>query len=193
MSEFGTFFRGKSLQKKDFAEYGIPCIHYGQLYTHYGTFAYTTKSFVSEDFGKGKDNAQTGDVVIATTSENVEDVAKCVAWLGDDNIMVSNDACYFRHNQNPKYIAYSLQTLRFLDFKKQNVTGTKVIRISPDKMGNYEIPLPSLERQQEIVDVLDAFESLTTSLQSGLPAEIALRRQQYEYYRNKLLTFKRAS
>ena len=47
------------------------------------------------------------------------------------------------------------------------------------------------KEQQFIVDILDRFESLTKSLQSGLPAEIAARRQQYEYYRDKLLTFKR--
>ena len=53
------------------------------------------------------------------------------------------------------------------------------------------IPIPPLSEQQRIVDILDRFESLTTSLQSGLPAEIAVRRQQYEYYRDKLLTFRR--
>lgn len=56
---------------------------------------------------------------------------------------------------------------------------------------NFEIPIPSLEEQHSIVSILDRFESLTISLQSGLPAEIAARRQQYEHYRDKLLTFKR--
>lgn len=58
-------------------------------------------------------------------------------------------------------------------------------------MGNYEVPIPPIAEQNRIVSILDRFESLTTSLQSGLPAEIAARRQQYEYYRDKLLTFKR--
>ena len=56
---------------------------------------------------------------------------------------------------------------------------------------NILIPIPSLAEQHRIVSILDRFESLTTSLQSGLPAEIAARRQQYEHYRDKLLTFKR--
>ena len=54
------------------------------------------------------------------------------------------------------------------------------------------IPVPSMEEQQRIVSILDRFEALTTDLQSGLPAEIEARRQQYEYYRNKLLTFDQA-
>lgn len=56
---------------------------------------------------------------------------------------------------------------------------------------DFEIPVPTLEEQNRIVSILNRFESLTTSLQSGLPAEIAARRQQYEHYRDKLLTFKR--
>lgn len=53
----------------------------------------------------------------------------------------------------------------------------------------YPIPIPSLAEQQRIVDILDRFEALTTDLQSGLPAELETRRKQYEYYRERLLTF----
>lgn len=64
-------------------------------------------------------------------------------------------------------------------------------RLSRTVIEKLPIPIPPLAEQQRIVSILDRFESLTTSLQSGLPAEIAARRQQYEYYRDKLLTFKR--
>ena len=63
--------------------------------------------------------------------------------------------------------------------------------INAKKVKDFKIPIPSLKEQNRIVSILDRFESLTTSLQSGLPAEIAARRQQYEHYRDKLLTFKR--
>ena len=57
-------------------------------------------------------------------------------------------------------------------------------------MVNYPIPVPSLEEQQKIVDILDKFYALTTDITAGLPAEIEARRKQYEYYRDQLLTFK---
>lgn len=191
MSEVGTFIRGNGLQKKDFTEEGVGCIHYGQLYTHYGTSATETITYCSSELAKKLRKAAKGDIVIATTSENVEDVCKAVAWLGEEEIAVSGDAFIYKHTQNPKYMAYLFQTASFFNYKKKKATGTKVIRLTGDAMGNYLAPIPSLEEQQRIVSILDRFESLTTSLQSGLPAEIAARRQQYEHYRDKLLTFKR--
>ena len=191
MSEVGTFIRGNGLQKKDFTEEGVGCIHYGQLYTHYGTSATETITYCSSELAKKLRKAAKGDIVITTTSENVEDVCKAVAWLGEEEIAVSGDAFIYKHTQNPKYMAYLFQTASFFNYKKKKATGTKVIRLTGDAMGNYLAPIPSLEEQQRIVSILDRFESLTTSLQSGLPAEIAARRQQYEHYRDKLLTFKR--
>ncbi len=191
MSEVGTFIRGNGLQKKDFTESGVGCIHYGQIYTYYGTFATKTKSFVSPEFAKKLKKANKGDIIIATTSENVEDVCKAVAWLGEDDIAISGDAYIYKHNQNTKFIAYMFQTERFFQFKRKHVKGTKVMRVTGEKMENYEIPIPPLSEQQRIADILDRFDSLTTSISEGLPAEIAARHQQYEYYRDKLLTFKK--
>lgn len=191
LSEVGTLVRGNGLQKKDFTPNGVGCIHYGQIYTHYRTFATETITCCSEELAKKLRTAEYGDVVIATTSENVEDVCKAVAWLGKESIAISGDAYIYKHNQNPKYIAYIFQTGKFFDYKKRKANGTKVIRLSGDAIGKYEVPLPPIEEQNRIVAILDRFESLTTSLQHGLPAEIAARRQQYEYYRDKLLDFKR--
>ena len=191
LSEVGTLVRGNGLQKKDFTPNGVGCIHYGQIYTHYRTFATETITCCSEELAKKLRTAEYGDVVIATTSENVEDVCHAVAWLGKESIAISGDAYIYKHNQNPKYIAYIFQTGNFFDYKKRKANGTKVIRLSGDAIGKYEVPLPPIEEQNRIVAILDRFESLTTSLQHGLPAEIAARRQQYEYYRDKLLDFKR--
>lgn len=74
---------------------------------------------------------------------------------------------------------------------KKNINVSGFASVDMNKFKKLEFPIPSLEEQHRIVNILDRFESLTTSLQSGLPAEIAARRQQYEHYRDKLLTFKR--
>ena len=189
ISEIGTIYRGIAYSKKDFTETGTPCIHYGQIYTRYGTFDNKTFTYVSEELANGKRLAKKGDLVMAVTSENMEDVGKCLAWLGEDDILVSNHACFIRHSLNPKYLAYFLQTSYFFHYKKKISKGVKVIDLDLNMFGDMLIPVPSMEEQQRIVSILDRFEALTTDLQSGLPAEIEARRQQYEYYRNKLLTF----
>lgn len=185
----GEFIRGGGLQKKDFTETGVGCIHYGQIYTHYGTYASKTKTCVSREFAKKARKAKSGDLVIATTSENDEDVCKAVAWLGSEEIAVSSDACIYRHNLNPKYVSYFFQTEQFHKQKRQYITGTKVRRVNAANLAKILIPAPSEEEQDRIVAILDKFDTLTNSITEGLPREIALRQKQYEYYRNLLLSF----
>jgi len=189
LGEVGEFVRGNGLQKKDFTETGVGCIHYGQIYTYYGTYADKTKTFVSEEFAKKARKAKCGDLVIATTSENDEDVCKAVAWLGKEEIAVSSDACFYTHNLNPKYVAYFFQTEQFQKQKRSFITGTKVRRVNAHDLAKIKIPIPPLEEQARIVSILDQFDTLTSSISEGLPKEIELRKKQYEYYRDMLLTF----
>ncbi len=190
LGEVGVFVRGNGLQKKDFTESGVGCIHYGQIYTYYGTYTDKTKSFVSPEFAKKMKKAQRGDLIIATTSENVEDVCKTVVWLGNEEIAISGETYIFKHNENSKYLAYYLQTPIFLDFKKQNITGTKVIRVHGDKLKKFPIAIPPMAEQNRIAGILDKFDKLVNDISVGLPAEIEARRKQYEYYRGRLLEFK---
>lgn len=185
----GTFTRGGGLQKKDFAESGVGCIHYGQIYTHYGTYAHDTKSFVSEAVFEKARKANKGDLIIADTSENDEDLCKAVAWLGDEEIAISNHSFIYTHSLNPKFVSYFLQTEMFHRQKRPFITGAKVRSISAGNMAKILIPVPSAEEQDRVVEILDKFDTLTTSLSEGLPREIKLRRQQYAYYRDLLLSF----
>ena len=191
MNEIGTFTRGNGLQKKDFVERGVGCIHYGQIYTYYGTFAKSAKSFVPPLLANKLTKVESGDLIIACTSENVEDICKAVAWLGDDTIVTGGHAIVFKHGQNAKYLAYYFQTDMFSDQKRRYVRGTKVMDITANDLGKIIIPIPPMKEQQRIVAILDKFETLVNDISEGLPVEIAARRQQYEYYRDKLLTFKR--
>lgn len=185
----GEFIRGGSFQKKDFTETGVGCVHYGQIYTHYGTYTDKTKTHISEALAKKCRKAQPGNLIIATTSENDEDVCKAVAWLGKSDIAVSSDACIYKHNLNPKYVSYFFQTEQFQSQKRQYITGAKVRRVNADNLAKILIPVPSIQEQERIVSILDKFDTLTNSITEGLPHEIELRQKQYEYYRDMLFSF----
>src|SRR5690606_23177436 len=88
-----------------------------------------------------------------------------------------------------KFFAYYTQTSNFSNQKRKYAKGTKVIDVSAKDMEKIKIPVPPLEEQERIVSILDKFDTLTTSISEGLPKEIELRKKQYEYYRENLLTF----
>lgn len=189
LGEFTELVRGNGMPKSDFTELGIPAIHYGQIYTHYKTWAKETKSFVSTSAAEKLAKVEPGDIVITNTSENLEDVGKAVAWLGPETAVTGGHATVIKHRQNPKYLSYYFQTSHFAIAKARYAVGAKVIDLSAKSLAKIEIPLPNLDIQEKIVEILDAFEALTASSNSGLPAEIKARHNQYEHYRELLLTF----
>lgn len=190
LGELGTFTRGNGLTKADFTNFGVPCIHYGQIHTYYHNYTHKTISFVSEEKAAKLKKAKFGDLVIVGVSEDKEAVCKAVVYLGEKEACIGGDTFVFSHQQNPKFMGYMLQTEAFDYFKIRYADGVKVVRLHPKHLANFQIPLPPLSVQEEIVEILDKFDALAHSLSEGLPAEIKARKKQYEYYREKLLSFK---
>ena len=183
MGEVGVLVRGNGMPKTDFTDSGVGCIHYGQIYTHYGPWATETKSFVAPMTAERLAKVDPGDLVITNTSENHEDVCKAVAWLGATQVVTGGHATVFKHRQDPKFLSYYLQTADFFAKKKKYATGTKVIDVSANSLARIAIPVPPIAVQREIVRILDTF----TELEAELEAELEVRRQQYDYYRLMLL------
>ena len=181
LGDVATISRGGNFQKKDFVEKGVPCIHYGQIYTKYGLFADNTFTFITAEKAKKQKMAVKNDVIMAVTSENIDDVCKCMAWLGDEDVAISGHTAIIHHTLNSKYLVYYLHSAHFYAQKRKLAHGTKVIEVTPDKLNDVVLPVPPLEVQREIVRVLDSFTLLT--------AELTARKKQYDFYRDKLLTF----
>ena len=192
MGEVGEFIRGKRFVKTDITTQGCPCIHYGEMYTHSGIWANKSKSFISPALVTQKNLrlAQTNDVIIVGAGETIEDLGVGTAWLSQTSVVI-HDACFiFRSNLNPKYVAYFTRTNNFHDQLRRHVSSGKISAVNAKGLAKIQIPIPPLSEQQRIVSILDKFDTLTTSISEGLPKEIELRRKQYEYYRDRLLSFK---
>ena len=97
-----------------------------------------------------------------------------IVWVANDETKILNRFLIHCYAMKPWYVS----------------TGGTIARLYNDNILKAVVPVPSLERQKFIVDTLDRFDTLCNDLTSGLPAEIAARQKQYEYYRDKLLTFK---
>ncbi|AWY96676.1 Hypothetical protein CB129slpB_2001 [Propionibacterium freudenreichii] len=91
---------------------------------------------------------------------------------------------------DPKYLHYTLLSSQEKLLRGARKRGGSVTSLDSKKFFKFKIPLPSLEKQNLLAVTIDSFDALVNNLSSGLPAELNARRQQYEYYRDKLLTFK---
>jgi len=107
-------------------------------------------------------------------------------WAADDCFCI-----YCSEQLQSRYLYYALMSQK--NHITSRVRRASVPRLSRSVVEQMQIPLPSLKEQARIVEILDKFDALTTDITKGLPAEIAVRQKQYEYYRDKLLTFKEAA
>lgn len=189
LGDVGQFVRGRRFTKDDVVDAGIPSIHYGEIYTHYGVATESVVSRVRKELADQLRYAQHGDVVFASVGETVEDVAKAVAWLGNEPVAIHDDTFMFRAELNSKYVSYFSQTANFHQQKNKYVARAKVNRISGESLAKIAIPVPPREQQERVVGILDKLNALVCDPSGGLSAEIDARRTQYEYYRDRLLTF----
>ena len=90
----------------------------------------------------------------------------------------------------PRYIYHYFTSRYFKDFVESVKTGSTIPHLTQQGLITLNIPIPPIEEQERIVNILDKFDKLVNDTLEGLPAEIELRRKQYEYYRNKLLNIK---
>lgn len=189
MSEIGTFIRGKRFVKTDIVNDGVSCIHYGDMYTYYGLYATKSKGMLRKELAPRMRYAQKNDIVIVAAGENKDDIGIGMAWLGDEPAAV-HDACFiFKSDLYPQYVSHYLRSKYYHKQIVKYVSEGKICSISAKGLGNAIIPIPSYEEQVRIATLLNKFDELVSDLSQGLPAEIKAVQEQYEYYRNKLLSF----
>lgn len=116
--------------------------------------------------------------------------ADCVGGTNGD-VLCIRIKDYAKNVIIPRYLYCILSSHSFFEYDNSYSKGAKMPRGDKQKVMEYVFGIPSLSEQQHIVDILDRFDTLTNDLTQGLPAEIEARQQQYEYYRDQLLTFKR--
>ena len=186
LGEIADLQRGGGMPKKLFIDEGIPAIHYGHIFTKYGIHTKCAAAYLAPEDADKLTRVYPGDLVVANTSENLEDVGKGVVWLGDVEGVTGGHATVVRSLAvDTVFLSYYLRTEDFALKKRKYAQGTKVIELSAASLSKIDIPLPPLEVQREIVRILDQF----TTLEAELEAELEARRAQYEHYRNHLLSY----
>ncbi|NLL18976.1 MAG: restriction endonuclease subunit S [Clostridia bacterium] len=133
------------------------------------------------------------DVIFGTTRPTLRRYS--IITSNYHNQICSTGFCVLRANQNiilPRFLYYILTTARFYNYVEKNQEGASYPSISNSKVKQFRAPTPPISEQERIVGILDRFDALVNDISIGLPAEIEARRKQYEYYREKLLSFEKA-
>ena len=153
-----------------------------------GTFGGSADAYISkelfDEYVKKYSYPKKGDILISAAGT----IGRTVVFDGNPSYFQDSNIVWLKHDESVVLNSY----LRYIYSLNPWAisTGGTIARLYNDNILNAVIPVPPLEEQQRIVDILDRFDKLTTDITSGLPAEIEARRKQYEYYRDQLLTFK---
>ena len=153
---------------------------------------YATKKYISQEaFAKFRIKPQIGDVFMTRITAGI--IGKCAVVVKDDDLAYYVSLALLRPNHtvlNSKYLKHYLENgVGRSELAKRILWNATPTKINKDDIGKIFILLPPLDAQERIVSILDRFDALCNDLTSGLPAEIEARKKQYEYYRDKLLTF----
>lgn len=153
-----------------------------------GTFGKVADAYISNELYEYYKNKYSypkkGDILMSASGT----IGKTVIFDGKPSYFQDSNIVWINNDESKALNKYLYYYYQIIDWKTE---GGTIKRLYNNNLSKTEIPIPSLSEQERIVEILDRFERLTADLQTGLPAEIKARQQQYEYYRNRLLTFKR--
>lgn len=197
LGELGKFYGGlKGKTKNDFGSSGARYISYKNVYENISA-DFTWPDFVQVKEGENQLSLMKGDILLTGSSENMEEsgLSSVVTKEPEEKAYLNSFSICYRLNDpsilNPEFSKYLFRSRLARKQIIRTAQGVTRFNVSKKKLANVSVPIPTLEEQQRIVDILDRFDALTSSLSEGLPAELAARRSQYEYYRDQLLSFPR--
>jgi len=158
LGNIGLFERGSGIKRDETFESGYPCVRYGEMYTKYKyapTFGKTV-SFTSKSVFEKCRKAHKGDLFMALTGENKQDISLAAQYVGDEEVAVGGDLCHLTTLEvYGLYFVYLINSTYFSNKKEILATGDIIVHISTDKLASIPIPLPPLAEQHRIVEKLE--------------------------------------
>ena len=153
------------------------------------TISSKTKEVSQESYNKYFIDIKKGSVLLSINGT----IGK-TAYYNNEKVILGKSVAYFNINETNRltkeYLFFYLQSQDAINYYECSKTGSTIKNLGLKALREMKIPLPSIEQQKEIVNVLSRFDKLCNDISNVLPAEIEAREKQYEYYRDKLLTFK---
>lgn len=199
MGEIGKFFGGLTgKSKSDFTNGNARFISYMNVYSNI-TINQHSEEFVFIGKNEKQNTLEYGDAIFTGSSETPDECGmSSVVTTEPTEPLYLNSFCFgYRLENNslffPDFLKHLLRSKTIRSQIAKTANGVTRFNVSKALFAKIILPIPPYELQVKIASILDRFETLVNDLTQGLPAEIVAVKEQYEYYRNKLLTFKKAS
>ena len=176
LGDFGTFLKGFGIKKDEVVSDGLPCIRYGEIYTHHHDHVKAFKSFIKPATAKQSQRIVRGDLLFAGSGETVEEIGKCVAFLGDEEAYAGGDIVIFRPvDQDSKYLGYLMNHSCVASQKARMGQGEVVVHISARTLARVEVQLPTKPEQTAIAEVLTDLDAELAALEQRRAKTRALK------------------
>lgn len=151
LASFGRFSKGGGISRAELTDSGLPAVLYGDIYTKYNIWIKDVFHKVSEETAKGSKQITRNAILFTGSGETMEDIGKCVVYLGDEIAFAGGDVIVFEQFENDSlFLSYALNT-EGAKFEKAGFSkGEIIVHISSSKLKEIKIPIPPLKEQIEL-------------------------------------------
>jgi type I restriction enzyme S subunit len=176
LGEIGTFTKGKGIKKDEVVADGLPCIRYGEIYTHHNDYIQEFHSFIPPRVARESQRLRKGDLLFAGSGETAEEIGKCVAFLGNEEAYAGGDIVILSAaGQNAMYLGYLMNHTSFVEQKARLGQGDAVVHISGRNLSQVKLRLPLLSEQTAIATVLSDMDAEIAALEARRDKTRALK------------------
>jgi len=161
----GLFTKGKGIRKNEADSGDLPCVRYGEIYTHYNDIVRNYNSHISRSVAGTSKRLKKGDILFAGSGETKEDIGKAIAYVNDDEAYAGGDIVILSpRSASSEFLGYILNAPFATKQKASKAQGDAVVHISALALGSVVIPLPSFPEQRAIAEALSDVDALLESL-----------------------------
>jgi len=176
LGDIGIFSKGKGIRKDEVVTDGLPCIRYGEIYTHYDDYIRDFFSFIPAHVAKQSQRLHKGDLLFAGSGETAEEIGKCVAFLDDAEAYAGGDIVILSPiGRNSMYLGYLMNHASIAEQKARMGQGDAVVHISVRNLAQLKLRLPHEDEQTAISAVLSDMDAEITALEQRLAKTRALK------------------
>jgi len=176
LGEIGTFTKGKGIKKDEVEADGLPCVRYGEIYTHYNDCIRGFHSFIPPEVARESQRLRKGDLLFAGSGETAEEIGKCVAFLGDEEAYAGGDIVILSPaDQNSMYLGYLMNHTSVVKQKARMGQGDAVVHIRARNLAQLILRLPLLDEQTAIAEVLSDMDAELAALEQRREKTRALK------------------